>query len=69
MVAAGWARSSINRQISRVRHIFRCEHEHELCHINVWLGLKSVNGLRGGKSNARESAPVRPVPQAYVDAI
>ena len=52
MVAAGWARSSINRQISRVRHIFRWAHEHELCHINVWLGLK-IGGRIAGREIGR----------------
>ena len=32
-------------------------------------GLKAVVGLRRGRSEARESEPVRPAPEASVDAI
>ena len=36
---------------------------------SIHHSLKALAGLRRGKSNARESEPVRPVPDAYVDAI
>jgi integrase len=35
----------------------------------VHQALKAVAGLRRGRSEARESKPVRPVPEAHVDAI
>src|SRR5262249_27321050 len=36
---------------------------------SVHHGLKAVAGLRKGRSDARESPPVRPVPDDHVDAI
>ena len=36
---------------------------------SVHHGLKAVSGLRRGRADVRESEPVRPVPDAFVDAI
>ncbi len=36
---------------------------------SVHHGLKAVNGLRRGRADVRESEPVKPVPEAFVDAI
>jgi integrase len=36
---------------------------------SVHHGLKAVPGLRRGRADVRESEPVRPVPDAFVDAI
>ena len=36
---------------------------------NMVMSLKSVKGLRQGKTGARESDPVNPVPDEHVDAI
>jgi integrase len=35
----------------------------------VWEALRSLPGLRPGKGGAREAPPVRPVPDAYVNAV
>jgi integrase len=43
--------------------------ENELVPASVHHGLKAVAGLRKGRTNVRESEPVKPVPDAYVDAI
>ena len=69
MIQAGWARTFINRQIGRVRRVFGWGVEHELVAPDVFQGIKAVAGLRRGRSEARESAPVRPVPEADVDAV
>src|SRR5262249_42823332 len=36
---------------------------------SVHHGLKAVPGLRRGRADVRESEPVKPVPDAFVDAI
>ena len=43
--------------------------ENEYCPIEVYQGLATVSGLRAGRSEAKESEPVRPVPAAFVDAV
>ena len=35
----------------------------------VHWGLKAVKGLKKGRSGVRESEPVKPVPDAFVDAV
>jgi len=43
--------------------------ESELVPPTVHHGLQAVKGLSRGRSDARESDRVRPVPEAFVDAI
>jgi integrase len=69
MVTLGWVRKSINTQLSRIKNVFRWAGEEGLVKPIVYHGLLCVAGLRYGRSAARESEPVRPVPQAHIDAI
>jgi integrase len=62
------ARGVINQRVGRIRRIFRWAVENELVPASVLHGLQSVRGLMKGRSQARETAPVRPVPVAVVDA-
>jgi integrase len=67
MIEAGWCRTRINRQLNRVRHVFKWGVENELVPSTVYGGLKAVAGLQRGRSKAKESQPVRPVPPALVN--
>lgn len=69
MIGRGWVRSTVNRQVSRVRRCFKWGVENELVSPLVWEGLRSVASLRRGRSGARESLPVAPVPQSDIDAV
>lgn len=64
-----WSRLTINKQINRVRHVFKWAVSMELIPPSVFESLRSVDGLKRGRTIARESEGVKPVPQAYVDAI
>jgi integrase len=68
MIGFGWVRRSINLHLSRLKHLFRWAGEHGLVRPEVYHGLLCVSGLRGGRSDAKESEPVKPVPQAFIDA-
>lgn len=63
------ARRTINQHVSRIRHIFKWAVENQLVKPSVLQGLQAVAGLRLGRSNAKETAPVRPVPDAFVDEV
>jgi len=63
------ARRTINQHVSRIRHIFRWAVENQLVEPSVLHGLQAVAGLRRGRSNAKETSPVRPVPDAFVDEV
>ncbi len=69
MIDKGWTRSSINRHIGRIRHVFRWGVEQELVTQSVWHALMAVRGLQRSRSEARESEPVRSVPIAFINAI
>jgi len=43
--------------------------ENELVPSSIFHGLQAVKGLRRGRSEARESKPVKPVPDAYILAV
>lgn len=69
LVRLGWCRNVINRQVSRIRHVFKWGVGAELLPPHQYQGLLAVEGLRQGHGSVRESAPVRPVPDAAVDAV
>jgi integrase len=62
-------RNEINKRIGRIKRFFAWGVENELVPPHVLHGLRAVRGLARGRSEARESAPVKPVPEAFVDAI
>ena len=68
MLAKGWNRNHINKQVSRLRMVFRWRVEHELVSPVVHQALECVAGLRKGRSEAPEPTPVRPVSWEHVEA-
>jgi hypothetical protein len=67
MVGRGWCRTHVNSQVARVKMIFKWGVSKQLVPASVHHGLTAVAGLRAGRSDARESEPVRPVPDATVE--
>ncbi len=65
----GHCRTHINRQTHRVRHVFKWGVQEELVDPAVLAALGAVPGLKRGRTAARESEPVRPVPDEWVSAI
>lgn len=61
MIRLGWCRASINRNVGRVRHVFRWAAGRELCAASIYQSLAAVEPLQAGRTEARESEPVRPV--------
>lgn len=69
MIDQGWCRNHVNKQISRVKTMFKWAVENELIAPSIYHGLVAVAGLRAGRSEVRESDPILPVPDSDVDAI
>jgi integrase len=67
-IGEGRVRTQINAAVRRVVRCFRWGVENELVDANVLHALQAVPGLRAGRSAAKESDPVQPVPDAVVDA-
>ncbi len=62
------SRKYINKNLIRIRGVFRWATEKELTPAHVWQTLKAVQPLRIGRSDAVDHDPVMPVPQADLDA-
>lgn len=69
MIELGWCWNTVNRQVSRIKTMFRWAVEQELIPGSVHHALLAVKHLKFGRSEARESQPVRPVAEAVVNAI
>jgi integrase len=68
LVGRGWCRTRVNKQIGRVKRVFRWGVSRQLVPLDVHSALQTVDGLRKGRSDARERESVRPVPAADVEA-
>ncbi len=69
MIDAGCVRSSINRMTARIRGMFKWAVAEELVPPDTLVAIQSLAGLRYGRSDAKESDPVKPVPQAFIAAV
>ncbi|WP_417851297.1 tyrosine-type recombinase/integrase [Thalassoglobus sp.] len=62
-------RTEINKRIGRIKRAFKWAVSEELIPPSISHGLSTVKGLMKGRSRARESERVKPVPDAHVDAV
>lgn len=69
MIESKLCRANINKQVGRIKRVFKWAASEELIPGNVHYSLQSLVGLRRGRSDARESDPVRPVPDEHISAI
>ncbi len=69
MIRLDWCRNRINRQVGRLKHVFKWAVENEPVPPAVYEGLKTVAGLKAGRSKARETEPVKSAPPAVVAAV
>lgn len=68
MIRGGMCRTNINRQVHRVKRVFAWGVENELVPVTVYQALQAVQGLRAGRTAARESDPVQPVADDVIEA-
>jgi integrase len=69
MIESDLCRNEVNKRVRHIIRAFKWGVENELVPPSTLHGLKAVSGLRKGRTEARESEPVKPVPEAFVDAI
>ena len=67
-VKSGGSRVMCNRWTRRIVCMFKWAVSRELVPVTVYQALKAVEGLRRGKSAARETEPVKPVSWEAVEA-
>jgi integrase len=68
MIDEGWSRGFINRQIGRVKRMFRWAVSEAMIPVATWQTLTAVTGLKREKTTAHENSPVGPVDDAVVEA-
>jgi integrase len=69
MVEAELARKEVNKRIARVVRMFKWAAGEGLLSPTVYQSLKCVEGLKKGRTTAREAPKVKPVDPAHVDAV
>lgn len=69
MVEGGWSRGFTNRQVKRIRRVFRWAVSLELVPANVVQALATLDPLAAGESDARESRPRHAIPEADLQAV
>ncbi|MCH8823741.1 MAG: site-specific integrase [Planctomycetes bacterium] len=65
----GVSRGVLNKIVSLIRSVFRWGASEELIPGTVITALGTLAPLRAGRSEARETDPILPVPEAHVDAV
>ncbi|HVX64878.1 MAG TPA: site-specific integrase, partial [Pirellulales bacterium] len=68
MIESGLARKVINQRIGAIKRVFRWAVSEELLPPSVYQALAAVNGLKRGRTKARETKPIEPVSENVVDA-
>jgi integrase len=68
MIRAGLCRSLVNQRIGRVKRCFKWAASEQIVPVEVFLGLATVSGLQRGRTAARETDPIQPVPDELVRA-
>jgi integrase len=61
MATAGLCRNRINKDVARIKRMFKWAASQRLLSAEVYQLLTTVEGLKAGRSDAVESEPVRPV--------
>jgi integrase len=68
MLKRDWSRTYINAQVDKLRRMFKWAASEQLVPVGVYQGLRTVEALRRGRTEARETKKVRPVPAEHVEA-
>jgi integrase len=63
----GWSRGYANRQVARIKAVFRWAASEEMVPAATAHALATVEAVRKGREGARETAPVGPVDEAVVE--
>lgn len=68
MIKAGHCRKHINKNVDRIKRMFRWAAAEEIIPATIPQALSMVSGLRAGRTEAPEHPPVQPVPDEVIDA-
>ncbi|MFC1782348.1 tyrosine-type recombinase/integrase [Planctomycetota bacterium] len=66
MIKDNLCRTEINKRIGMVKRMFKWAAENERIPSSIAFGVSTVQNLKKGRSEARETPPIKPVPTEYV---
>lgn len=66
MIRQGITRKSINRRVNRIRYVFKWSASQKLVPSTVSAELRELAGLKLGRTDAKETPPVKPVAESHV---
>jgi integrase len=69
MIEAGWSRGYINQSVGCIKRAWKWGASEELVPGSAYEALRSVEGLRAGRSRAKETHRVEPVPEPDIDPV
>jgi integrase len=69
LIGKGLARTTINGRINKIKTAFKWAASEELAPGGLSHALSTVSGLRAGRGGAKETQPVKPVPERDVWAV
>jgi integrase len=69
MVESGLARTTVNERVRVLKRLFKWGVRKKLVSAAIYGELLAVEGLKRGRSKARETEPVKPVPQEHIDTV
>ena len=69
MIESDLSRGVINHRCNRIRRVFKWAVSEQLIQVSTYEALRTVPGLRFGRTQARETEPVKPVPDEHVEAL
>ena len=69
LIDRGGSRKYVNQNIGRIKRLFKWAVSEEMLDPAVFHSLQAVEGLRAGRTRARETDPVRVVSQSSIDAV
>lgn len=66
MVQAGWSRSVVNKRVAMLKRMFKWAASQKLVPITTYQSVATLENLKPGRSKAKESKKVMPVPENVV---
>jgi integrase len=69
MIVQRLARTVINNRINRIKRAFKWAVSRELIPPSVYQAIRTLDGLRFGRSNAKETDPVKPVLDSAIKSV
>jgi integrase len=66
MIGKNWCRTHINKQVDRVKRMFKWATRQQMIPGGVYEALRCVDGLKRGRTAAREGCKVKPISDADI---